>query len=110
MSIEAKRLKEQQVAGEMIRLYCRKNHRSKDAVCFECRELLDYAEERSSHCPFMENKTFCSNCSVHCYRPDMRERMRLVMAFSGPRMLFCHPGMALWHLICSVKEKNKRDN
>ena len=39
----------------------------------------------------MESKTFCSNCRVHCYCPDMREKIRMVMRFSGPRMLFYHP-------------------
>ena len=27
-----------------------------------------YARECSDKCPFMETKTFCSNCRVHCYR------------------------------------------
>lgn len=34
----------------------------------------------SGKCPFMENKTFCSNCKVHCCKPEMRERIR---ALSG---------------------------
>ena len=53
----------------------------------------------------METKTFCSNCRVHCYRPDMRERIREVMRFSGPRMMLYHPVMAVRHLIESRREK-----
>ena len=36
---------------------------------------------------------------------EMREKIRKVMRFSGPRMLFYHPVLAVWHLVCSVKEK-----
>ena len=105
--IRKKREKEQQVATEMIALYCRKKHgtRCKGKLCSDCRELCTYACARSEHCPFMDEKTFCVNCRVHCYKPGMLERIREVMCFSGPRMLFYHPGMALWHLIYSKQEK-----
>ncbi|MDD3221254.1 MAG: nitrous oxide-stimulated promoter family protein [Clostridia bacterium] len=107
--IEEKRLKEQQVVAKMIELYCRKNHsnRDRDNLCSSCRELRDYAKARSEHCPFMEHKTFCNNCKVHCYKPEMREKIRQVMRFSGPRMLMYHPAMALWHLICIRREKKR---
>jgi hypothetical protein len=55
----------------------------------------------------METKTFCSNCKVHCYKPEMREKIREIMRFSGPRMIFYHPIMAIRHLIESKKEKQK---
>lgn len=45
----------------------------------------------SGKCPFMETKIFCSNCRVHCYKLKMRERIRVVMRFSRPRMFFHHP-------------------
>ena len=93
----------------MIALYCRKNHKEyeKGELCPQCRKLLDYARARSQHCPFMEQKTFCSNCKVHCYKPEMREQIRSVMRFSGPRMLLYHPLLALWHVISSVREKKR---
>ncbi len=28
-------------------------------------------------------KTFCANCKVHCYKPEMREKIRAVMRFFG---------------------------
>ena len=56
---------------------------------------------------FMETKTFCSNCRVHCYKPQMREEIRNVMRFAGPRMLFYHPIMAIRHVITSAKEKKR---
>ena len=109
--IEKKRQKEQYVVEEMIRLYCRKNHSGYDRktkqLCLECQALSDYAKQRSQKCPFMEQKTFCANCKVHCYKPQMREEIKKVMRFSGPRMLFYHPVLAVWHLICSKKEIEK---
>ena len=105
--IEKKRQKEQYVVEEMIRLYCRKNHlkekRQEEQMCPDCQRLSDYAKQRSQKCPFMEEKTFCANCKVHCYKPEMGEKIRKVMLFSGPRMLLYHPVLAVWHLICSRK-------
>ena len=110
--VEKKRQKEQYVVEEMVRLYCRKNHKEQYTeqknMCPQCQALADYAKARSEHCPFMENKTFCANCKVHCYKPDMREQIRQVMRFSGPRMLLYHPILAIWHLICSIKEKKNK--
>lgn len=71
----------------------------------ECSELRDYAFQRTDRCPFMKEKTFCSNCRVHCYRQDMRDRIRAVMRYSGPRMIFHHPVLAVRHLSESKKEK-----
>ena len=113
-SVEEKRRKEQRILEEMIRLYCRKQHpqqmRQGKEYCPDCQALLDYAKSRSQKCPFMKEKTFCSNCKVHCYNPEMRQRIRRVMAFSGPRMLLYHPGMAIWHLVCRIrKERESRE-
>lgn len=104
---EEKRQAEKELVSEMIRLYCRKNHHSKENLCKECQELDDYARSRSDHCPFMESKTFCSNCKVHCYKPEMREKIKKVMKFSGPRMIFYHPSVAVRHIIEEKKEKRK---
>ncbi len=104
--IEKKRKKEQEVVEKMIHLYCKKNHKeSSKTLCTDCQDLLDYARMRSEKCAFMEKKTFCSNCKIHCYKPKMREKIRTVMRFSGPRMLLYHPGLAIWHLISSGLSK-----
>ena len=106
---EKKRQKEQRVVEEMIRLYCHKQHSEYDQatrqMCASCQELSDYAKLRSQKCPFMEQKTFCANCKVHCYKPEKREQIRQVMRFSEPRMLLYHPILTAWHLVCSVREK-----
>ena len=110
MSADKKREREKKTVELMIRLYCRKKHGVKGELCPDCRQLAEYAEMRSKKCPFMESKTFCSNCKVHCYKPDMREKIRAVMRFSGPRMIMYHPVMAIRHLIESKKEKRRLEN
>ena len=110
--VQKKCLREKRVVGEMIVLYCRENHRPAHAPCPDCAALIAYAHARSDKCPFMEDKTFCSNCRVHCYRSDMREQIRAVMRYSGPRMIKTHPVLAVSHLIESRLEKrrlNKKD-
>ena len=104
--IESKREREKVIVTQMIELYCRKKHGGK-CLCPECAELAEYARLRSDKCPFMETKTFCANCKVHCYKPAMREKIRAVMRFSGPRMLFYHPVAAVRHVIEMKKEKKK---
>ena len=106
-SVESKREKEKETVSLMISIYCRKNHGTKGELCPKCKELNDYARLRSDKCPFMENKTFCANCKVHCYKPEMREKIRQVMRFSGPRMIMYHPVMAVKHVISTKKEKRK---
>ena len=107
MDAKTKREREKETVALMISLYCRKNHGTKDTLCPECAALRDYAMQRSDKCPFMETKTFCSNCRVHCYKSAMREKIREVMRFSGPRMIFHHPVMAIRHLIETNKEKTR---
>ena len=100
-----RRLKrENKTVSAMIGLYCRAHHRGK-ALCPECGELNDYAGKRLEACPFQEGKTVCSRCPVHCYTPEMREKIRKVMRFSGPRMIYRHPVMAILHLI----DKNRKN-
>ncbi|MBR5813546.1 MAG: nitrous oxide-stimulated promoter family protein, partial [Bacteroidaceae bacterium] len=54
---------------------------------------------RLEHCKFGNGKSTCQKCPVHCYKPQMRERMRAVMRWSGPRMLLYYPIDAIKHLI-----------
>ena len=110
MDVTSKREREKETVSQMIRLYCKKQHGTKQGLCPDCAALEEYARLRSDKCPFMETKTFCSNCKVHCYKPEMREKIRAVMRFSGPRMLLVHPIMAIRHVIESKKEQKRSEN
>ena len=112
--VQNKREKEKQIVDLMIHLYCRKKHKTVEkhhGLCEECEKLRDYAAMRVDKCPFMETKTFCSNCRVHCYKPQMREEIRNVMRFAGPRMLFLssnHGNPARDHF-CKRKKRNGKE-
>ncbi len=90
--------KEQHIIEIMIRLYCRKKFRS-STLTPECETLLAYARQRLARCRFGDRKPACQRCPVHCYRKDMREQMRRVMRWCGPRMLLYHPLITLRHYI-----------
>lgn len=81
----------------MIGMYCRAHHDGKE-LCAECSGLLDYAFERIDRCPHGSDKPRCDRCTTHCYKPEMRESIRTVMRYSGPRMMLHHPVMAVRHL------------
>ena len=84
----------------MIAIRCAALHGGRRSrLCAECAELDAYARLRLDRCPFGPEKPTCANCQVHCYRPEMRERVREVMRFAGPRMLARHPWLALMHLL-----------
>jgi hypothetical protein len=93
----------------MIEIYCRDHHGTRGELCAECEALMDYAGVRLEKCPYQENKTTCVKCPVHCYKPAMRERVREVMRYSGPRMVLRHPYLALMHLLVdSRRDKPER--
>lgn len=105
--LDLKREKEKKIVGEMIAIYCKKNHKPQVSLCSECTELRDYAFSCADKCPFIENKTFCSNCKIHCYEPGMREKIRVVMRFSGKRLVFRHPILVTKHVILFLAEKRR---
>ncbi len=86
---------------QMIKIYCKGRHRQRTQLCRECEELLAYAKKRLNNCVFGIKKPTCEKCSIHCYKPAMRNKIRAVMRYAGPRMIFVHPIDALKHLIKS---------
>lgn len=92
-------VREEKTIAAMMDIYCRGHHGTHGELCDECSKVLAYASLRLSKCPFQENKPTCANCPIHCYRPDMRARMRAAMRYAGPRMLFRHPILAILHLL-----------
>lgn len=106
--IEKKRRREKETVGSMIEIYCHGVHRTKrGTLCDACGKLRDYADLRTEKCPFMETKTFCSACKVHCYSKEMQNEIRQVMRYAGPRMLFVHPVLALRHVKVTLENKRK---
>jgi hypothetical protein len=90
--------REARTVETMIRMYCRDNHEAGAELCPDCAALLDYSLVRVHACRFGAAKPTCARCSVHCFRPAMREHIRIAMRYSGPRMGYRHPYLALCHI------------
>lgn len=108
LNMEEKRKQEKRTVTAMVEVYCHGVHKTKrGSLCPQCQKLMDYANARTDRCPFMETKTFCSACKVHCYSKEMQEKIREVMRYAGPRMLFVHPVSALRHVRVTIQNKRK---
>ena len=111
----------------MISLSCMERHSAtKGELCPACRELLDYAHSHLDKCPYnikshskgyrgadedankdsrmkaawyQERKPTCALCPIHCYKSAMREQIRDVMRYAGPRMFRHHPILSIRHLL-----------
>lgn len=90
--------KEKDIIALMIKLYCRKKEKNAE-LCPECLDLLHYAHERLDRCRFGENKSSCQRCPTHCYKPEMKERVKNVMRYVGPRMPYLAPIAYIRYLI-----------
>ena len=95
----ARRARALKTIEAMVRLYCRGHDHAGAPLCPECAGLLHYAARRLERCVFGDAKPNCAACVVHCYRADMREKIRAVMRWAGPRMLFRHPILTLSHML-----------
>ena len=110
--------------GDFTGIYCRGKHRgvvraplasegaalgvygrTSPVVCGECAGLLAYAEQRRAFCS-KDPKPFCSTCDTHCYKPAMREYMREVMRYAGPRSIF--HGYAIQGVRHLIQSRNAR--
>jgi len=100
--------RERRTIEAMIRLFCRDHHESREGFCEECAELMTYAEKRLEKCPYQEDKPTCTNCPIHCYKPERREQVKAIMKYSGPRMIFKHPIFAIRHIIDGYKKAPPR--
>ena len=93
-----RRVRELKTIEAMVEMYCR-HHHGDAPLCADCSALFDYARRRLQRCVFGDAKPTCANCVVHCYTAEMREKVRIVMRWAGPRMLLRHPILGVSHLL-----------
>ena len=89
--------REKEVVSRMIELYCKKRL-GMIGISDRYKELEVYAYKRLEMCKFGEDKPNCKRCTIHCYKPEMREEIRAIMRWAGPRMLIYDPIAAIRHL------------
>ena len=98
-------VRERKTIDAMLCFYCKKQHQSVDnALCEDCAELRAYAMLRLEKCLYQQGKTTCAKCPIHCYKPEMRERIRDVMRYAGPRLTLWHPFLAIMHLLDGLRK------
>jgi len=89
---------EKKVLNTMVKIYCKGQGHS-DLLCNDCEKFIEYANQQLDRCKFGENKVFCSKCNIHCYKPEMRNFVKKVMGYSGSRIIFYYPIIAIKHLL-----------
>jgi hypothetical protein len=95
--------REKRTVAAMIEIYCRGHHGGNGTLCVECAALADYAFCRLDCCPFGADKTTCADCPIHCYKPAIRDQVKQVMRYAGPRMILRHPILALLHQLDNLR-------
>jgi len=103
-TVSGRLAREKRTLQAMVRMYCRAHHGANGPLCPECQSLCDYALGRLDRCPYGAEKTTCVNCPTHCYKPAMKEQVKAVMRYAGPRMLFRHPILALFHILDGLRK------
>ncbi len=100
--------REKQTIASMIDLYCRGQHNPQAGLCTECTAIRDYAFCRLDRCPFGSEKPACAKCPIHCYKPEMRAKVKAVMRYAGPRMILRHPVLSLLHQLDCLRGRPER--
>lgn len=98
--------KEKKTVDKMIHLYCHAKHGTCYSLCEACNELNEYAQKRLSKCVYADEKPTCKKCPVHCYTPSMKTRIKEVMHYAGPRMLFKSPFLAVIHVFSELRKSS----
>lgn len=96
--VSGQRARDRKAIELMLRLYCKSKHQPSNSLCSACRDLLEYAHGRLDHCKYYPRKIACSKCPSSCYKLSVRQEMREVMRYAGPRLLYTHPIVALRQL------------
>lgn len=95
----------------MIRIYCHhQNHTEGKTLCPDGQELEDDCHFRLSKCPWKERKPFCSNCPIHCYNAEHREKFVRSCVFRGQECFLFIPSwqFATFAVRCMRNEKCRR--
>jgi len=96
---------EKQTVSAMIIVYCRGH--GHEQPCSECDALRNYALKRLDRCPYGNEKPACKDCPIHCYKPAMREKIKQVMRYAGPRMLWNYPWLSVRHKLSKLVNQTK---
>lgn len=113
-SLTPKERKDLKILALFTSVYCAAHHQTERApldllptdltdlrrylCCVECRDFLFYAINRRLKCPLVDKPT-CKHCHVHCFRKGHREKVRMIMRYSGQALIRKGRFDLLWHYL-----------
>ena len=89
---------EKETIALIVKLYCKGKHQNAE-LCADCKELIEYTHHKLENCKFGNDKPTCKKCSVHCYQKNQQEKIKTVMHYAGPRMIWNYPLKAIMHFL-----------
>ncbi len=90
--------REKKIVNFMILAYCKKIHKCKN-VCTECNNLIIYSNNKLDLCKYGSDKPSCKKCTSHCYNKVNKHKIKVIMRYIGPRMLYLKPKEFIMHLL-----------
>lgn len=90
---------------KIIGMYCRAREHEAESLCADCSCLLHFIEDKLSDCPYGPHKFACRKCPKPCYDEAFRLRLREIMRYAGPRMMFWHPYLTVRHILAGMGKK-----
>lgn len=102
--VQDRREKERRLLSCMVAYYCRKNHGNRVRLCPECADVDRFIRQRC-HCPRQEATRLCRSCPAQCGRPELKEKLRRMVRYACPRMLFRHPVTVSRYVAAARREK-----
>jgi hypothetical protein len=87
--------KDEKILRTFIHVYCKKEHGAK-SLCEECSDVLDYSLKRLQKCP-LSPKPMCKDCTVHCYKPYYRNKIKTIMKKVGITLILRGRLDLVWH-------------
>lgn len=96
--------------GKFVEVYCNGKHGAVDRasfslpaglgerrLCPECSAFMQYAVTKRMKCPLEAEKPTCKHCRIHCYAKPQREKVRVIMAYSGRKLMLRGRLDYVWH-------------
>ena len=81
------------ILTEFIQIYCDNKHRERPKIndngtniCAECQNTLSYSSKMREYCS-LDPKPICKKCTIHCYKPEYRQRIKEIMRHSGMSLI-----------------------
>ena len=111
-TINRQQSKDIRLIGTFVETYCAGKHGRIDRarfvmpdglgyrlLCADCAGFMEYAITKRLNCPLEADKPSCKRCRIHCYSGPQRDKIRVVMAYAGRKLIVRGRIDYLWHYL-----------